>query len=184
MEGKAEIADLTLRLQLFKLFHTPNVNHFLKAVLIQGMHQIKVYVVCLELLKLLLKNSLNVIRILDKPARKLRRKEEAAAVVFLHDAADHTLALSVMVRVRRIIIVHTGGICLIQHSLRLCLVDLSVRRRRKSHTAEAQQGSFDPKFLHSSLFHTHIPLSNFIPTNHHFHRYAPRNPHYTRSSAL
>ena len=184
MEGEAEVADFTLRLQLFKLFHTSDVNHFLKAVLIQSVHQIKVYVVCLKLLKLLLENPLNVIRILDEPAGELRRKEEAAAVVLPHDAADHALALSVMVRVRRIIIVHTGGICLIQHSLCLCRVDLSVRRHRKSHTSEAQQGSFDPKFFHSSLFHTHIPLSNFIPTNRHFHQCAPRNPHCTRSSAL
>ena len=122
------------------------------------MKQIKVNMIRLQPFQLLIENALRILHTVYRPERKLGRQIEGISVIFLQHLTHQRLALSVVIRIGCIYVVHACGDRSVQHPLRFCLVYFAIRQSRETHTAKAQKRCLNSKFLHFSFFHNPSPF--------------------------
>ncbi len=157
MEGKSQIPDLSLSLHLLQFFHHAQPSHFPETLPVQGVHQVKIYVIRAQFLKLLLEYSVHILQSVHIPAGQFCGQVIRISGVLLQHLSHKSLALPAVVGIGCVYVVYSCGQCRIHHLLRLDLINFSLRCHGKPHAPESQKGSLNPQFLQRSHLHIFFP---------------------------
>jgi hypothetical protein len=157
VEGKTQVADAAIAEGLTGPFAHTQVAHLVPAALIQGVQQVKVNVVGLQLFELLVEQPVEILGGLDQPARQLGGQPHLFTIAILEHPPDDPFAVAAVVAIRRVHVIHAVVNGVVQHTSRLRLVNvLGLPCGREPHTAEPQCRNLPVRLSELSVLHTYL----------------------------
>jgi len=163
VEGEARTPDTSVGESSFEELAVIVPFHDSPPVRVQRVEQVVVDMVRTQFCQLLVKKTVHVRRRFHHPRGKLGREEDLLAISAFERPADHGFALSSVIRVRRINVVHAPVDSGMQHRRRARLVDLSFGIERKAHTAKTKNGNLIPCLGHCTIEHIQYNLLRISP---------------------
>jgi len=161
MEREPRMTDPAVGNRIIEEVRNPDPREVLPEPRVEPVHQVIIDVIGLQLCQLLIEVLVHVLTGRDQPARELGCDVHLLAIPAGECPADKGLALPGMVGPGRIDIIHAVVDGVMEHLRCERLVDISVRRHRQAHAAEAEDG--EVRIVHFTVEHVRS-LSQILDT--------------------